>query len=69
VMTDSRGCLKVSGESLPKYCQVCTLHQKDLEVKILSVRYSDTSAKLQDLSIILDDTMLIAELEHKFKIY
>jgi hypothetical protein len=47
---------------------VCTLHQTKLEVKKLSVSYSDTSAKLQDLKIVLGDNTLLAELELNVKI-
>jgi hypothetical protein len=43
--------------------QVCSLHQKEAEIKLLSSRYSDTSEKLQDLSPVLDDGTLLAELE------
>jgi hypothetical protein len=61
-MTDSWGRLKVSGDLHPKRHHVCTLHQKDTDIKKLTVKYSDTSAKLQDLSIALDDSTLLAEL-------
>jgi hypothetical protein len=47
---------------------VCTLYQKKLEVKQLGVSYSNTSAKLQDLSILLDDKTLITELENNVNI-
>jgi hypothetical protein len=66
-MADSREHLKVSGDSHPRRQQVCTLRQKELEVKMLSVSYSDTPEKLQDLSIVLDHNTLIAELEHNAK--
>jgi hypothetical protein len=62
-MTDSRGNLNISGESHPKQRRVCSLLQKDVEIKFLSVKYSDTSAKLQDLSAVLDDGTLLAELD------
>jgi hypothetical protein len=58
-MIDSWGNLKVSGDFHPKRRQVCSLRQK--EVKLLSSKYSDTSAKLQDLSSVLDDGTLLAE--------
>jgi hypothetical protein len=62
-MMDSWGNIKVSGEFHPKRCQVCSLRQKDAEVKLPSSKYSDTSAKLQDLSAVLDDGTLLAELD------
>jgi hypothetical protein len=40
------------------------LLQKEAEVKVLSTIYSDTSAKLQDLSPVLDDGTLLAELDN-----
>jgi hypothetical protein len=48
-MTDSWGRLEVSGDLHPKRRQVCSLRQKEFEIKQLTVKYSDTSAKLQDL--------------------
>jgi hypothetical protein len=48
---------------------VCNLRQKEMEIKKLTVKYSDTSAKLQDLSIILDDSTLLAESNHNANIY
>jgi hypothetical protein len=62
-MMDSWGNLKVLGDFHPKRRQVCSLHQKEIEIKLISARYSDTSAKLQDLSPVLDDGTLLAELE------
>jgi hypothetical protein len=62
-MTDSWGNLKVIGDFHPKRRQVCSLLQKEAEIKLRSARYSDTSAKLQDLSPVLDDRTLLAELE------
>jgi hypothetical protein len=62
-MMDSWGNLKVSGDFHPKRLQVCSLLQKEAEVKLLSSKYSDTSAKLQDLSSVLDDRKLLAELD------
>jgi light-regulated signal transduction histidine kinase (bacteriophytochrome) len=51
---------------------VCAIFQKEMEIKKLTVRYSDTSAKLQDVSIILYDSTLlaalIAELNHNAKL-
>jgi hypothetical protein len=60
---DSWGNIKVSGDCHPKRRQVCSLRQKEAEIKLLSSRYSDTSAKLQDLSSVLDDGKLLAELD------
>jgi hypothetical protein len=59
VMTDSRWHLKVSGDSHPRWHQVCTPPHKELEGNTLSMSYSETSATLQDLSIILDDNTLL----------
>jgi hypothetical protein len=56
-MMDSWGNLKVSGDFHPK------LLQKEAELKLLSSKYSDTSAKIQDLSSVLDDGTLLAELD------
>jgi hypothetical protein len=56
--------LKVSGDFQPKRRQVCSLCQKEAEVKLLSTKYSATSAKLQDLSPVLDDGTLLAELDN-----
>jgi hypothetical protein len=62
-MTDSWVNLKVLGDFHPKRRHVCSLRQKEAESKLLSTRYSDTSAKLQDLSPVLDVWTLLAELE------
>jgi hypothetical protein len=62
-MTDSWGNLNVPGDFHPKSRQLFSLRQKEAEIKLLSARYSDTSAKLQDLSPVLDDGTLLAELE------
>jgi hypothetical protein len=62
-MAYSWGSLKVPGDFHPKRRQVCSLRHKEAEIKLLSARYSDTSAKLQDLSLVLDDGTLLAELE------
>jgi hypothetical protein len=59
-MKDSYGKLKASGDSHPKRRQVCSLRQKELEIEKLSVSYSDTSAKFQDLSIVLYNNTIIA---------
>jgi hypothetical protein len=62
-MMDSWGNIKFSGDCHPKRRQVCSLRQKEAEIKLLSSKYSDTSAKLQDLSAVLDDVTLVAELD------
>jgi transcription initiation factor TFIIIB Brf1 subunit/transcription initiation factor TFIIB len=62
-MMDSWGNTKVSGDRHPKRRQVCSLRQKEEEIKHLSSKYSDNSAKLQDLSAVLDDGTLLAELD------
>jgi hypothetical protein len=67
-MTDSYGKFRASGDSHPKRHQVCSLNQKELEIEKLSVSYSDTSAKLQDLSAVLDHSTLLAELKHNVNI-
>jgi hypothetical protein len=62
-MVDSWGNTKVSGDFHPKRRQVCSLRQKEEEIKHLSSKYSDTSAKLQNLSVVLDDGTLLAKLD------
>jgi hypothetical protein len=62
-MMDSWGNIKVSGDCHPKRRQVYSLRQKEEEIKHLSSKYSDTSAKLQDLYAVLDDGTLLAELD------
>jgi hypothetical protein len=62
-MMDSWGNIKVSGDCHPKRRQVCCLRQKEEEIKHMSSKYSGTSAKLQDLSAVLDDGKLLAELD------
>jgi hypothetical protein len=42
---------------------VCSLRQKEADIKLLSTRYSDTSTKLQDLSPVLDDGTLLSDLD------
>jgi hypothetical protein len=61
-VTDSWGNLKISGDLHPKQLQVCSLQQKEADIKFLTAKYSDTSAKLQDISTVLDDGTLPAEL-------
>jgi hypothetical protein len=48
-MMDSYQKLNASWDSHPKRRQVCSLRQKELEIEKLSVSYSDTSEKWQDL--------------------
>jgi hypothetical protein len=62
-MMDSWGNIKVSGDCHPKRRQVCFLRQKEAEIKLLSSKYSDTSAKLQDLSSVIHDGTLLEELD------
>jgi hypothetical protein len=61
-MTESWGNLKIPGDFYPKRRQVCSRHQKEAAIKLLSARYSDTSAKLHDLSPVLDDGTLLVYL-------
>jgi hypothetical protein len=61
-MTDSWGKLKFSGGLHPKQRQICSLHQKEFEIKQLTVKYSNTFARLRDLSAVLDDSTLLVEL-------
>jgi hypothetical protein len=62
-MMDSWGIIKVSGDCHPKRRQVCSLRQKEAEIKLISSKYSDTSAKLQELSAVIDDGTLLAEVD------
>jgi hypothetical protein len=59
-MVDSWGNIKVSGDFHPKRRQVCSLRQKEEEIKHMSSKYSDTSDKLQDLYTVLDDGTFLA---------
>jgi hypothetical protein len=61
-MTDSWVNLKILGDLHPKRRQVCSLLQKEVEIKFLTSKYSDTSAKLQDLSAVLDGGIILEEL-------
>jgi hypothetical protein len=63
-MMDSWENLKVPGDFHPKRRQVCSLRQKEADITLLSTKYSDTSEKLQDLSPVLDDGTLLAELDN-----
>jgi hypothetical protein len=47
----------------PKRRKVCSLRRKEAEAKLLSSKYSDTCAKLQDLSSVLDDGITLTELD------
>jgi hypothetical protein len=67
-MMDSYGKLKYSGSPHPKRRQVCSLRQKELGIEKLSASYSDTSAKLQDLYIVLDNGTLLEELKNNLNI-
>jgi transcription initiation factor TFIIIB Brf1 subunit/transcription initiation factor TFIIB len=60
---DSWGTIKVSGDCHPKRRQVCSLRQKEAEIELLSSKYSNTYAKLQDLSSVIDDGTLLAEFD------
>jgi hypothetical protein len=62
-MTDSWGNLKIPGDFHPKRRQVFSIIHKEAEIKLISARYSDTSAKLQDLLPVLDYGTLLAELD------
>jgi hypothetical protein len=62
-MMDSWGNIKISGDCHPKRRQFCSLRQKEAEIKLLNSKYSDTSAKLQDLSSVLDDGTLLVKLD------
>jgi hypothetical protein len=55
IMMDSWGNIKVSGDCHPKRRHVCSLRQKEAYIKLLTSKYSDTSAKLKVLSSVLDD--------------
>jgi hypothetical protein len=48
---------------------VGTLRQKDMEIKNLTVTYSDNYAKLRDLSIVMDDSTLLEELNRNANIF
>jgi hypothetical protein len=61
-MMDSWVILKFSGDLHPKSHKWCSFRKKDFQIKLLTVNYSDTSAKFQDLSVVLDDSTLLAEL-------
>jgi hypothetical protein len=63
-MMDSWGNIKFSGDFHPNRRQVFSLLQKEAEVKLLSTKYSDASAKLQYLSPGIDDGTLLAELDN-----
>jgi hypothetical protein len=56
--------IKVPGDFYPKRRQVCSLRQKEAEIKLFSTKHSDTSSKLQDLYAVLDDGTLMAELDN-----
>jgi hypothetical protein len=56
------GNFNISGDLHPKQRKVFSLRQKEGEIKFSTAKYSDTSAKLQDISAVLDDGTLISEL-------
>ena len=58
-MMDSMGILKVPGDHHPRRRQVCSLKQDEMEIKLLTMKFSDTSAQLQDMSSVLDDSTLL----------
>jgi hypothetical protein len=47
---------------------VCTLRQEELEIENLRESFSDTSAKLQDIYVVLDDSTLLPELKKRVQI-
>jgi hypothetical protein len=61
-MMESWVNIKVPGDFHTKRRQLCSLSQKEAEIKLISTNYSDTSTKLQDLSPFLDDGTLLDEL-------
>jgi hypothetical protein len=61
-MTHAWVKLKISADFHPKRRQVFSLRQKEFEIKQLTVKYSDTSATFHDLSAVLDNGTLLAEL-------
>jgi hypothetical protein len=63
-MMDSWVNITVSGDCHPKRRQVFPLRQRETEIKLFSSKYSDTSAKLQDLYAVLDDGTLLAKLDY-----
>jgi hypothetical protein len=54
---------RFQGTVTPRAVKFFPLRQKEEEIKTLSSKYSDTSAKLQDLSAVLDDGTMLAELD------
>jgi hypothetical protein len=62
-MTESWGNLNIPGDFHPKRRQVCSLLQNEAEIKFISAIYSDTSAKLQDFSPVLEHGTLLAEFD------
>jgi leucyl aminopeptidase (aminopeptidase T) len=46
---------------------MCSLRQKEANIKLISAKYSATSTKLQDLSPVLDDGNVLAELDNVTK--
>jgi hypothetical protein len=68
-MMDSWVNLKLPGDYHPKQRQVCTIRQEELEIENLIASFSDTSAKFQDMLVVLDDNTLLLELKNHVQIY
>jgi hypothetical protein len=67
-MTDCWVNLKLPGDSHPKWRQVCTLRQEELEIENLRASFSNTSAKLQYSSVVLDDNTRLPEFKKHVQI-
>jgi hypothetical protein len=67
-MTESYLELKASGDLHPRRRQVCSVRQKELEIEKLSASYRDKSTKLQDFSIVLENSTVLVELKHNVNI-
>jgi hypothetical protein len=63
-MMDSWGNLKVPGDFHPKRRHIFFLRQEEVEIKLPSTKHSDTPAKLQYLSPVLDDGTLLDEFDN-----
>jgi hypothetical protein len=62
-MTYSWGNIKIPGDFIPSGAKFSHSARRRAGIKLLSARYSGTSAKLQDLSPVLDDGTLLVELD------
>jgi hypothetical protein len=60
-MMDCRGNLKLPGDTYPKQRQVYTLLHEELEIESMSASFSNTSSKLQDISVVLDYNTILPE--------